>query len=111
MKPITDNTLFYGDNLFILREHIPSESVDLIYLDPPFNSSRNYNVLFKDEHGTDSEARKERREKGNDLSLHNTGGDFLPALTVASLSPLVFSIIPARMQEDLKSNRLRIMML
>ena len=33
-KPITENTLFYGDNLFILREHIPSESVDLIYLDP-----------------------------------------------------------------------------
>jgi site-specific DNA-methyltransferase (adenine-specific) len=56
MKPITKNTLFYGDNLFILREHIPTESVDLIYLDPPFNSSRNYNVLFKDEHGTDSEA-------------------------------------------------------
>src|SRR3954465_14127800 len=50
------NTLFYGDNLFILREHISSESVDLIYLDPPFNSNRDYNVLFKDEHGTDSEA-------------------------------------------------------
>jgi adenine specific DNA methylase Mod len=47
MKPITENSLFYGDNLIILREHIPSESVDLIYLDPPFNSSRNYNVLFK----------------------------------------------------------------
>src|SRR5229473_1588233 len=55
-KPITENTLFYGDNLFILREHIPSESVDLIYLDPPFNSSRNYNVLFKDEKGIDSES-------------------------------------------------------
>ncbi len=55
-KPITENTLYYGDNLFILREHIPSESIDLIYLDPPFNSSRNYNVLFKDEHGTESEA-------------------------------------------------------
>ncbi len=55
-RPITENTLFYGDNLLILREHIPSESVDLIYLDPPFNSSRNYNVLFKDEHGTESEA-------------------------------------------------------
>lgn len=50
------NTLYYGDNLFILREHLPSESVDLIYLDPPFNSNRNYNVLFKDEHGTDSQA-------------------------------------------------------
>ncbi len=55
-RPITENILFYGDNLFILREHIASESVDLIYLDPPFNSSRNYNVLFKDEHGTESEA-------------------------------------------------------
>src|SRR3954464_13951283 len=50
------NTLFYGDNLFILREHIPNNSIDLIYLDPPFNSNRDYNVLFKDEHGTDSEA-------------------------------------------------------
>src|SRR5215213_9481591 len=50
------NTLYYGDSLFILREHIPTESIDLIYLDPPFNSNRNYNVLFKDEHGTDSEA-------------------------------------------------------
>src|SRR2546423_5870616 len=55
-RPITENTLFYGDNLIILREHIPSESVDLIYLDPPFNSSRNYNVLFKDEKGLDSES-------------------------------------------------------
>lgn len=53
---MTDNTLFYGDNLDILREYIPNESVDLVYLDPPFNSNRNYNVLFKDESGKDSEA-------------------------------------------------------
>lgn len=53
---ITDNTLFYGDNLDIMDEHIASESVDLIYLDPPFNSNRGYNVLFKDESGTESEA-------------------------------------------------------
>jgi 16S rRNA G966 N2-methylase RsmD len=39
-KPITENTRFYGDNLIILREHIPTESVDLIYLDPPFNSNQ-----------------------------------------------------------------------
>ena len=39
-KAITDNTLFYGDNLPILREYVPDESVDLIYLDPPFNSNR-----------------------------------------------------------------------
>ena len=54
--PITQNTLFYGDNLPILREHISDESVDLIYLDPPFNSNRSYNVLFKDESGTESDA-------------------------------------------------------
>jgi 16S rRNA G966 N2-methylase RsmD len=36
------NTLYYGDNLKILRDHIKDESVDLIYLDPPFNSNRNY---------------------------------------------------------------------
>jgi len=41
------NVLYYGDNLPIMREHIPDESVDLVYLDPPFNSARDYNVLFK----------------------------------------------------------------
>ncbi|OQX21618.1 MAG: site-specific DNA-methyltransferase [Desulfobacteraceae bacterium IS3] len=56
MEQITQNTLFYGDNLNILREYIPDKSIDLIYLDPPFNSNRNYNVLFKDESGQDSEA-------------------------------------------------------
>ena len=50
------NTLYYGDNLAILRDHIASESVDLIYLDPPFNSARNYNVLFKHEGGQASQA-------------------------------------------------------
>ena len=43
---MTGNTLFYGDNLEVLRQHIADESVDLVYLDPPFNSNRNYNVLF-----------------------------------------------------------------
>ena len=40
------NTLYYGDNLDVLREHVPNESVDLIYLDPPFKSNQSYNVLF-----------------------------------------------------------------
>lgn len=40
------NHLFYGDNLPVLREHIASESVDLVYLDPPFNSNRKYSVIF-----------------------------------------------------------------
>ncbi len=48
---VPENHLYYGDNLDILREYIASESVDLIYLDPPFNSARSYNVLFKDESG------------------------------------------------------------
>ena len=55
-KPITKNTLFYGDNLNIMRDYIPDESIDLIYLDPPFNSNRSYNVLFKDESGLASDA-------------------------------------------------------
>jgi site-specific DNA-methyltransferase (adenine-specific) len=41
------NTLYFGDNLDVLRERVKDESVDLIYLDPPFNSDANYNVLFK----------------------------------------------------------------
>jgi site-specific DNA-methyltransferase (adenine-specific) len=55
-RTITENTLFYGDNLDILREYFIDECVDLIYLDPPFNSHRSYNVLFKDEGGVESEA-------------------------------------------------------
>lgn len=43
---VADNKLFYGDNLEVLRQNVTTESVDLVYLDPPFNSNRNYNVLF-----------------------------------------------------------------
>ena len=52
---MTDNVLYYGDNLTILREreYFSSESVDLVYLDPPFNSNANYNVLFE-QHETGS---------------------------------------------------------
>jgi hypothetical protein len=48
------NHLYYGDNLTVLREHIKDESVDLIYLDPPFNSRQDYNVLFAERDGTRS---------------------------------------------------------
>ncbi len=51
-----NNTLYFGDNLDILRQHVPAESVDLIYLDPPFNSKRDYNLLFKTPKGHASEA-------------------------------------------------------
>jgi 16S rRNA G966 N2-methylase RsmD len=40
------NQLFYGDNLEVLRKHIKDESVDLCYIDPPFNSKRNYNQIY-----------------------------------------------------------------
>jgi DNA modification methylase len=50
------NLLYYGDNLDILRRYVKDESVDLIYLDPPFKSNQDYNVLFKERNGTESAA-------------------------------------------------------
>jgi len=50
------NTLYYGDNLDILRKYIPEESVDLIYLDPPFKSWKDYNILFEEKNGIKSRA-------------------------------------------------------
>jgi site-specific DNA-methyltransferase (adenine-specific) len=51
---VQKNQLYYGDSLTVLREHIKDESVDLIYLDPPFNSRQDYNVLFAERDGTRS---------------------------------------------------------
>ena len=48
------NQLYYGDNLEVLRQHIKDESVDLIHLDPPFNSRQDSNVLFAEKDGTRS---------------------------------------------------------
>jgi len=56
------NHLYYGDNLEILRQHVPDESVDLVYLDPPFNSQATYNVLFRSPTGEQSEAQIEAFE-------------------------------------------------
>jgi DNA modification methylase len=53
---VKTNALYYGDNLDILRRYIPDEGADLVYLDPPFNSNRDYNVIFKDESGRKSDA-------------------------------------------------------
>ena len=50
------NKLYFGDNLGILREHVKDESVDLVYLDPPFNSNTTYNVLFAEKSGEQSAA-------------------------------------------------------
>ncbi len=52
MKPSAPlNQLYYGDNLDVLRRHIDDESVDLVYLDPPFTSNANCNVLFAERDG------------------------------------------------------------
>ena len=51
-RSVPDNLLYYGDNLVVLRRHVDSESVDLVYLDPPFNSNASYNVLFAERDGT-----------------------------------------------------------
>ncbi len=48
------NELYYGDNLDVLRRYVAAESVDLIYLDPPFNSRQDYNVLFAEKDGKES---------------------------------------------------------
>ncbi len=56
------NALYYGDNLTVLRNELPDGSVDLIYLDPPFNSNANYNILFRDKAGTGSQAQLEAFE-------------------------------------------------
>ncbi len=50
------NTLYYGDNLDVLRRYVPDESVHLVYLDPPFQSGRDYNVLFEEQDGTKAKA-------------------------------------------------------
>ncbi len=53
------NTLYFGDNLEVLRANVPNESVDLIYLDPPFNSNASHNVLFQEKNGEESADRGE----------------------------------------------------
>ncbi len=54
MRPA--NALYYGDNLEVLRKHIGDETIDLVYLDPPFNSNRDYNLLFKEQSGEPAQA-------------------------------------------------------
>jgi len=58
------NQLFFGDNLSVLHEHLKDESVDLIYLAPPFNSKRDYNLLFKSPKGHESEGRSQPLKRG-----------------------------------------------
>ena len=64
------NKLYFGDNLEILRDHVADESVDLIYLDPPFNSKATYSVLFKEKNGTASAAQVADRKRSQHSDLH-----------------------------------------
>lgn len=59
---LTMNALYFGDNLQVLRDDIKDETVDLVYLDPPFNSAATYNILFKSPKGHDSDAQIEAFE-------------------------------------------------
>jgi len=56
MPDAPPNLLYYGDNLDILRRYVNDESVDLVYLDPPFNSNADYNVLFAEKSGEKAQA-------------------------------------------------------
>ena len=56
MTELATNVLYEGDNLDILRRYLPDAAVDLVYLDPPFNSNRDYNVIFRDESGNATDA-------------------------------------------------------
>ncbi len=56
MDELKTNVLYYGDNLEILRKYIPDNSIDLIYLDPPFSSKKDYNIIFKESTGEQSAA-------------------------------------------------------
>jgi site-specific DNA-methyltransferase (adenine-specific) len=53
---MSENVLYYGDNLEILRRYIEDESVDLVYLDPPFKSDQDYNILFAERNGSQTAA-------------------------------------------------------
>jgi len=52
-----ENVLYYGDNLEVLHLHVKEESVDLIYLDPPFKSNQDYNILFAEKTGSQSKSK------------------------------------------------------
>jgi site-specific DNA-methyltransferase (adenine-specific) len=75
-KPDPLNTLYNGNNLDILRRYIEDKSIDLIYLDPPFNSNTDYNALFAEKDGTQAQdirsfkqATKSKSKKKEDAKL------------------------------------------
>lgn len=72
-----ENVLYYGDNLDILQRYLKDDSVDLVYLDPPFKSNQEYNVLFQEQDGTRAAAQIKafndtwRWDQGSSASFHD----------------------------------------
>lgn len=88
------NTLYYGDNLDILRRYIKGESVDLIYLDPPFKSNQTYNILFQEKNGTKSRAQIKAFEDTWhwDLTAMETWTEIVEGRTNKRLTDLVIAM-------------------
>jgi len=91
------NRLFYGDNLDVLREHVATESVDLVYLDPPFNSNRNYNVLF---------GRHAQREASDAAQIQAFGDTWVwTPVTGEQYAALMNGEVPSRVADALLAMR------
>jgi len=103
---MTENILYYGDNLDILRRYIKNETIDLIYLDPPFKSDQDYNILFAERNGSKAAA----QIKAFDDTWHwdkasaadNTGFDFI--LHQTSRGDCHAPTTGARNHRDLREN-------
>ena len=80
-----ENQLYYGDNLEVLRDYIEDESVDLVYLDPPFKSSQDYNVLFAEQNGSRSAAQIMAFEDTWETTIPVSLGHLLGRLTNTEL--------------------------
>jgi site-specific DNA-methyltransferase (adenine-specific) len=87
------NALYFGDNLTILRDWFPDASVDLIYLDPPFNSNRSYNLLFKEKSGEGSAAQLEAF--GDTWTWDRAARDTFDALRQGGAPPRVADMLDA----------------
>jgi adenine specific DNA methylase Mod len=98
------NYLYFGDNLEILKENISDSSIDLIYIDPPFNSKRNYNVLFESVDLSDVKAQKQafadtwsnvsyKDELNEILDLNKDLYDLLKALDKINISTSAVSYL------------------
>ena len=81
-------TLYYGDNPDILRRYLKDETVDLVYLDPPFNSAQNYNAFFHEKDGTGAANRDCRQRKAG------SSGSCLPKAVPACEQDSEFSVAP-----------------